>query len=270
MKNRDRVLIGIVPVLLIGALAALAAGVVSGRSGSTPPTPFPTPAPPTHIPEPRASQDTITREEREAVKARRGLQEWGPHTAGTVIEIAGRQVQLPEDVHVETVISEILCVVGDPCPDTPIWVLQRGDILFSISKRSGRPPPGRDIPEAFDFIREALWLSADPHFPQLREDGDVMDALFHGAFVLRHGCLRAENRDSADDYLLIWPQRFKLSVEGQDIRVSDGSGVLLSVGEHVRIGGGEVPLAHVQTLVEQPIPDDCLGPYWIVGEVPAQ
>ena len=138
-----------------GSIGAQQVTERAGSVGSTPSTPIPTPAPPTHIPEPRPSQDTITREEREAVKARRGLPEWGPHTAGTIIEIADRQVQLPEDVHVEGVISEISCIVGDPCVDAPAWVLKRGDLLLAIGKRSGRPAPGREIPEAFDFLLEA-------------------------------------------------------------------------------------------------------------------
>ena len=129
---------------------------LTGSAGSTTSTPIPTPAPPTHIPEPRSTQDTLTSEERERIKARRGLPEWGPHTVGTVIEIAGRQVQLPEDVHVETVISTGLCAPGETCVDFPAWVLRRGDSLFTIGKQSGRPAPGREIPEAFDFLREAL------------------------------------------------------------------------------------------------------------------
>ena len=131
-------------------------GTPGGSRPSTPPPPKPTPSPPTHIPEPRPSQDTLSAEEREEIKARRdhSRQEWGLHTAGTVIEIAGRQVQLPEDVHVMTVISEGLCAPGKSCVDLPAWVLQRGDLLFTIAQQSGRPAPGRDIPEAFEFIRE--------------------------------------------------------------------------------------------------------------------
>ena len=110
-------------------------------------------------------------------------------------------------------------------------------------------------------------LLANPHFPQLREDGDVMDADLEGELVLENGCLRSKKEDGTD-YLLIWPKRFKLTVDGRDIRISDDSGASLSVGAEIRIGGGEVPLAHVQTLVEQPVPDDCPGPYWVVGEVP--
>ena len=109
--------------------------------------------------------------------------------------------------------------------------------------------------------------STGPHFLQLREQSMVMEALHVGELVLENGCLRSRDV-GGDSRLLIWPPRFKLTVDGGDIRVSDDSGVSLSVGEKIGFGGGEVPLAHVQTLVEQPVPDDCPGPYWVVGEVP--
>ena len=110
--------------------------------------------------------------------------------------------------------------------------------------------------------------TTNPHFPQMREDGDIMEALHVGELVLDNGCLRSRNIDGTD-YLLIWPQRFELTVDGQDIRISDDSGVSLSVGQEIGFGGGEMPLDHLHTLVEQPVPNDCPGPYWIVGEIPA-
>ena len=111
-------------------------------------------------------------------------------------------------------------------------------------------------------------LSTTLHFPQLREDGDGMDALHVGELVLENGCLRSRDVDG-DSHLLIWPQRFELTVDGEDIRISDDSGVSLSVGEEIGFGGGEMPLAHLQTLVEQPVPNDCPGPYWVIGEISA-
>ena len=104
------------------------------------------------------------------------------------------------------------------------------------------------------------------HFPQVREDGDVMDALFEGELVLEGRCIRGTS-PIGSDYLFVWPQRVNLSVDGENIRFSDDEGVLFSIGDDISIGGGEVPLYHLQTLVEQPIPSECLGPYWLVGDV---
>ena len=133
-------------------------GTPGGSQPSTPPPPKPTPSPPPNIPEPRSSQDTVTSEEREEVKARRGPPPWGPHTAGSVIQIAGQHLQLPEDVYVEAIISEGLCIAGEPCPVAPLYVLRRGDSLASIEKRTGRFAPGTPVStmETFDFIEKAL------------------------------------------------------------------------------------------------------------------
>ena len=110
-------------------------------------------------------------------------------------------------------------------------------------------------------------LPPDIHFPQVREDGAVPTALLEGELTLEGGCLRV-TRPSGFGHLLIWPQRFNLIVDGRDIRIIGDPGVSLSVGDEISIGGGEVPLRHLQTLVEEPIPSDCSGPYWLVGEVP--
>ncbi len=133
-------------------------GTPGGSQPSTPPPPKPMPSPPPNIPEPRSSQDTVTSEEREEVKARRGPPPWGPHTAGSVIQIAGQHLQLPEDVYVEAIISEGLCIAGEPCPVAPLYVLRRGDSLASFEKRTGRFAPGTPVStmETFDFIEKAL------------------------------------------------------------------------------------------------------------------
>ena len=121
-----------------------------------PPPPKSTPSPPPNIPD--LAQDTVSSEEREEVKARRGPPPWGPHTAGSVIQIAGHQLQLPSDVYVEAIVSEILCIAGEPCPVAPLYVLRRGDSLASIEKRTGRFAPGTPVStmETFDFIEKAL------------------------------------------------------------------------------------------------------------------
>ena len=121
-----------------------------------PPPPKSTPSPPPNIPD--LAQDTVSSEEREEVKARRGPPPWGPHTAGSVIQIAGHQLQLPSDVYVEAIVSEILCIAGEPCPVAPLYVLLRGDSLASIEKRTGRFAPGTPVStmETFDFIEKAL------------------------------------------------------------------------------------------------------------------
>ena len=112
-------------------------------------------------------------------------------------------------------------------------------------------------------------LLANVYFLRLREAMNAsMAALDEGELVLENGCIRLKSVHDSN-HLLIWPQRFKLSVEGGDIRISDDSGVSLSIGDEVSIGGGQVPRRHAQTLVEHPIPEECHGWHlWLIGEHP--
>ena len=109
--------------------------------------------------------------------------------------------------------------------------------------------------------------STYPYFPRLVEQNYVMEAETQGELVLENGCIRLK-RVSSNDLLLIWPPRFELTVDGEDIRIRDDSGVSLSVGATIKLGGGEKKIAHLKTLVEPPIPDHCPGPYWVIGEIP--
>ena len=109
-------------------------------------------------------------------------------------------------------------------------------------------------------------LATLPHFPQSGERTHMMEALLEGKLVLKNGCLRLESM-SGTDHPLIWPKGFRLTVDDRGIQISDDSGASLSVGEELRIGGGEVPMASLQSLAEQPVLNDCPGPYWVIGEI---
>jgi hypothetical protein len=73
--------------------------------------------------------------------------------------LAGRAVRLPPDAYVEHFTVSVHCVVGRPCPQTPIYELRRGNSTIAVSAPTGavveeRPAPGEE--RAFDFLREAL------------------------------------------------------------------------------------------------------------------
>lgn len=96
----------------------------------------------------------------------------------------------------------------------------------------------------------------------------TMEALLIGELVVVEGCLRVNSSYSDTSYLLVWPPDFTLSTENDAIQILDGAGqVVARVGEAVRIGGGEVPAWVAPAHAERPLPDDCPGPYWIVGDV---
>lgn len=64
----------------------------------------------------------------------------GESTAGSVIIIKGKEIQLPPDVYVAASLICVLCVQGMSCPETPLVVLQyKGtDDALSVSERSGK------------------------------------------------------------------------------------------------------------------------------------
>ena len=90
-----------------------------------------------------------------------------------------------------------------------------------------------------------------------------------GELVSENGCLRLRRIDIDDGagHLLIWNQTADVTADGQGVRITDEFGVSssFSVGDKLRMGGGETNLDHVQEIVVQPIPSNCPGPYWLVG-----
>ena len=63
-------------------------------------------------------------------------------------------------------------------------------------------------------------------------------------------------------HLLIWPPNFTLSIESNELKVVNAAGqVVARVGDDLRISGGAV--AEYTGL---PSPDQCPGPYRIVGD----
>lgn len=103
-------------------------------------------------------------------------------------------------------------------------------------------------------------------FPlQENPNPDTMSALLVGKLVLVNGCLRVNN-DEGTSYLPIWPRSFAWRTSGNTIEVIDGNGRLAArLGDHVRVGGGEMPAQYISKYVLQPLPESCSGPYWIVG-----
>lgn len=113
--------------------------------------------------------------------------------------------------------------------------------------------------------------SSSPFFPVQKAGLDGMTALLEGKLELDNGYLRVKYFDN--NYLLIWPYGFSLRTEGEEIQVIDSNGqVVARVGDKIRVGGGERTGEKAKEfiekyIVEQPLPDDCQSPYWIVAGV---
>lgn len=85
----------------------------------------------------------------------------GPETKGTIINIPGKnnkKIKLPDDVYIDALISNISCASGTICPQTPIWVIIKGNSRISVDGNGKiiRETIASGEEGAFDFLRRAL------------------------------------------------------------------------------------------------------------------
>lgn len=110
-------------------------------------------------------------------------------------------------------------------------------------------------------------LSPISHFPQQINTPNVyMQALIKGELILKNDCLRVSDLHG-NSILLIWRPGFSTRMEQEIVQVVDSNtgNVLASVGDFVAVGGGFDDNPTWMGLNE-PLPEDCPGPYFIVGE----
>ena len=141
---------------------------------------------------------------------------------------------------------------------TAVWLVLIAVLLAAIA--CGNEPPTASTPEPTISLPKPVTFF--PRQKAMEGEKESMTALLHGELVVVKGCLRVH------DELLIWPHDFRLSTEKDVVQILNGAGeVVASVGDHIYCGGGEVPATWVSSCCEQPLPDECPGPYWIVGDV---
>ncbi len=93
-------------------------------------------------------------------------------------------------------------------------------------------------------------------------------AMMIGKLVLVDDCLRVNSIYSNESELLIWPPDFDVRMNNDAIEIVDrtvAKRAVWRIGEVVTLGGGEVYRINDG---ERPLfSANCLGPYWIVGDV---
>lgn len=104
--------------------------------------------------------------------------------------------------------------------------------------------------------------------PMSVENESYMMARNIGKLILKDGCLRL-GQGETESRLLIWPGWFSFDVEDGVIYVMYtrfGTTVArMRIGDTITVGGGEVD--DRPNDLQQPIPKECLGPYWITGTI---
>jgi hypothetical protein len=113
-------------------------------------------------------------------------------------------------------------------------------------------------------------VTPDPtiHLPQLKtRSAALMTALTIGKLVVKDGCLRIGEGGSS--HLILWQPDYFVNNNNGVIEVLDRNGqVVARVGEEIRMGGGEVPLTpELERQLRAPLPKECPGPYWLMGQL---
>ena len=94
------------------------------------------------------------------------------------------------------------------------------------------------------------------------------EALVRGTLVLTDNCIRLERDKSLANYLLIWPPDFNIRFENSAVEIVNEDGkIVASLGDDVEMGGGEIHLLSLlDGFIQEQVPPQCPGPYWMVGE----
>lgn len=112
--------------------------------------------------------------------------------------------------------------------------------------------------------------SLGDHFPQkINTPNTYMEMLVEGKLVLDNGCLRInEVGVNGLSIMLIWDSRFSTRTEQGVVQIVDSNTgeVLATVGDFVEAGGGSAGTNPDIMGLKKPIPDECPGPYFLVGE----
>jgi hypothetical protein len=108
-------------------------------------------------------------------------------------------------------------------------------------------------------------------FPrQKKTEGEraVMDGEIDGTLVLVDNCIRIVRDDANISYLLIWPPDFDISIENDAIAILNESGEIVAhIGDMVHIGGGGInSLIMLDKYIQEQVPPQCTGSYWVVGD----
>lgn len=162
---------------------------------------------------------------------------------------------------------------GLPQFKTRLWLLLLA--IFGVLA-TGSCTPTSDAREITTSAEDAALPTELRAFPQqLPVEGERarLTSMAEGRLVLRDGCLRliSSHEETDTGYLIIWPGDYTVKEETGALVIYDSQNQLLAqVGDEVAIGGGESsqiePLTDTVFGLKEPTPQECPGPYWIMGD----
>ena len=105
-------------------------------------------------------------------------------------------------------------------------------------------------------------------FPRYGSMGPTLLALTEGRLEVNDGCLWLV-RTAGLKVLPIWPGGYGLRGTVGSLQVTDSAGhVVATEGQHLRLGGGEYPVADARRLMGRDEPTACGGNgFWLVAPI---
>lgn len=208
------------------------------------------------------------------------------HTAGTVlaepgtIELRTFERTYAGLIATQAAVGEQLAKIGLPV-DSMVDVKQNRVELMVTDKPAFDAglaaakislPPEVFVNVTYQPVGDKPPFKVDPDpnvvVPQLRARSNaMMQALMRGTLTLRDGCLRVVGEEPG--HLIIWQTDYFVSRNGEELEVLDREGkVVARVGDVVNLGGGNVPLSdQLKGQLKAPVPEKCVGPYWLMGDI---
>ena len=155
-----------------------------------------------------------------------------------------------------------------------VYVTDRSLFDTKLREAKIRLPDHVEVITIYEPLGDEVPFAVTPvpgvHFPQLRmRSATFMTALLVGKLIVKDGCLRVSASEDDRGHLIIWQPDYFLNSNGGVVEILDRSGkVVARVGEEIRMGGGEVPLTEdLQQQLREPLPEQCKGPYWLMGQL---
>lgn len=159
-------------------------------------------------------------------------------------------------------------------------------IFIFLLACTNQSKPNTQLP----VITPSYLPSLGVYFPQkINTPFAYYDLAYKGELVLENGCLRLnmieESSSEKESFLLIWDSRFSTRTEQGTVHVIDSNTgeILVSVGDFIEVGyNGDASNStnpdprkpqpedsnfenSTDMGLREPIPDECIGPYFIVG-----
>jgi len=210
--------------------------------------------------------------------------EYMTEEAANILDLRTAKVSLAELVQVQAELASSLQALDIYVGSSEVNVYENNILMFI--NEPGKRAIDHAVENGFVKIPEYVVIEAIPewgsepeeppslgdHFPRQKHSIGSMEALMEGELVLENGCLRVKvsNVYASDDepsVLIIWDLRFSTRTEERVVQLIDTltGNVLASVGDFVSMGGGFISPPTYLGLVD-PVPEECPGPYWLVGE----